>query len=179
MDNMLEENTEQNKEGNKYLWIGGAIFALVLVVALVAKSGKQNTSSKVLPTPTQGVTIGSQELNSQEGQTNMTKDEFKIEDIIVGTGVEAETGKKVTVNYEGTLTNGTKFDSSYDSGEPFTFDLGAGDVIQGWDLGVAGMKVGGKRKLTIPSELAYGARALPGIPANSTLVFTVELLKVE
>ncbi|HEX6977621.1 MAG TPA: FKBP-type peptidyl-prolyl cis-trans isomerase [Patescibacteria group bacterium] len=106
-------------------------------------------------------------------------DQLKIEDIKVGTGDEAVSGKKVTVNYVGTLTNGTKFDSSIDRNQPFTFNLGAGEVIQGWDKGVSGMKVGGKRKLTIPASLGYGNRDMGTIPANSTLIFEVELLKVE
>ena len=107
-------------------------------------------------------------------------DQLKIEDIKVGTGDEAVKGKKVTVNYLGTLTNGTKFDSSYDRGTPFTFNLGAGQVIKGWDMGVAGMKVGGKRRLTIPSSLGYGERGAGNdIPPGATLVFEVELLKIE
>ncbi len=102
-----------------------------------------------------------------------------IEDTKLGTGAEAKTGKSVTVHYVGTLTNGKKFDSSRDRGEGFTFSLGAGEVIKGWDQGVAGMKVGGLRKLTIPPELGYGARGFPPvIPPNSTLVFEVELLEV-
>ena len=102
-------------------------------------------------------------------------------DIKAGDGAEAASGKRVTVNYVGTLkSNGNKFDSSYDRGEPFTFTLGAGEVIQGWDQGVPGMKVGGKRKLVIPAALAYGeASPSPDIPPNSDLVFEVELLKVE
>ena len=108
-----------------------------------------------------------------------TVDGLKIEDAKVGSGTEAAAGKRVTVHYTGTLTDGTKFDSSVDRGQPFSFPLGAGQVIQGWEKGVAGMKVGGKRKLTIPPELGYGARgAPPVIPPNSTLVFDVELLEV-
>lgn len=104
---------------------------------------------------------------------------LEIEDVKVGTGADAVVGKNVTVHYVGTLTNGTKFDSSRDRGEGFEFGLGAGEVIKGWDQGVAGMKVGGIRKLTIPPELAYGARGFPPvIPPNSTLVFEVELLSV-
>ncbi len=88
-------------------------------------------------------------------------------------------GKTVSVHYTGKLTDGTKFDSSLDRGDPFSFRLGAGQVIKGWDQGVAGMKVGGKRLLTIPPELGYGQRGFPGaIPPNSTLVFEVELLGV-
>lgn len=103
-----------------------------------------------------------------------------IVDEVIGTGAEAVAGKKITVNYSGTLTDGTKFDSSYDRGVPFSFNLGAGEVIKGWDQGFAGMKVGGKRKLTIPSDLAYGPNGIPGaIPGGATLIFEVELLKVE
>lgn len=105
---------------------------------------------------------------------------LNIEDLTVGSGDEATSGKRVDVHYTGWLTNGTKFDSSLDRGKPFTFQLGAGQVIQGWDRGVAGMKVGGKRKLTIPPELGYGARGAAGvIPPNATLVFEVELLAVK
>jgi len=112
--------------------------------------------------------------------TTQDMEELKIEDITTGTGAQALTGTKVTVHYTGTLTDGTKFDSSLDRGTPFTFALGAGEVIAGWDRGVAGMKVGGKRKLTIPPALAYGERGAPGaIPPNSTLIFEVELLAVE
>ena len=104
---------------------------------------------------------------------------LEIVDIKVGTGALAQAGKQVSVHYVGTLTNGTKFDSSRDRGEGFDFTLGGGEVIKGWDQGVAGMKVGGLRKLTIPPELAYGNRGFPPvIPPNSTLVFEVELLSV-
>ena len=109
-----------------------------------------------------------------------TTDELLIEDEVVGSGAEAQTGDTVEVNYVGTLTDGTKFDSSYDHNKTFSFTLGAGEVIQGWDEGVAGMKVGGKRKLTIPSDMAYGAQGIPGvIPGGATLVFEVELLGVQ
>ena len=105
--------------------------------------------------------------------------ELKIEDQVVGTGAEAIKGKTVSVHYTGWLTDGKKFDSSKDRGQPFQFPLGGGRVIQGWDEGVAGMKVGGKRKLTIPPEKGYGPNGFPPvIPANATLVFEVELLGV-
>ena len=105
--------------------------------------------------------------------------ELIIEDLTVGTGDEAVAGKHVIVHYTGWLTNGSKFDSSKDRNDPFAFPLGAGHVIRGWDQGVAGMKVGGKRKLTIPPELGYGSRGAGGvIPPNATLVFEVELLAV-
>jgi FKBP-type peptidyl-prolyl cis-trans isomerase FkpA len=102
-----------------------------------------------------------------------------IDDIVVGDGAAAAAGQKVKVHYTGWLTNGTKFDSSKDRNDPFVFPLGAGSVIKGWDEGVQGMKVGGKRKLTIPPALGYGARGAGGvIPPNATLVFEVELLGV-
>ncbi len=103
-----------------------------------------------------------------------------IEELSVGEGVEAVVGKQVSVHYTGWLTDGTKFDSSLDRNDPFDFPLGRGHVIRGWDEGVAGMKVGGKRKLTIPPEMGYGARGAGGvIPPNATLVFEVELLGVK
>ena len=102
-----------------------------------------------------------------------------IDEITVGQGAVAAAGQKVTVHYTGWLTNGTKFDSSKDRNNPFDFPLGAGRVIKGWDEGVAGMQVGGKRKLTIPPALGYGARGAGGvIPPDATLVFEVELLGV-
>ena len=102
-----------------------------------------------------------------------------IEDLVVGDGAEAAKGNRVTVHYTGWLTNGSKFDSSVDRNDPFDFPLGRGHVIPGWDEGVAGMKVGGKRKLTIPPHLGYGAYGAGGvIPPNATLVFEVELLGV-
>ena len=105
--------------------------------------------------------------------------ELKIEEQVAGNGAVAAAGQKVKVHYTGWLTDGKKFDSSVDRGDPFAFVLGKGQVIQGWDQGVVGMKVGGKRRLTIPPELAYGSKGFPGaIPPNSTLVFEVELLGV-
>jgi len=106
--------------------------------------------------------------------------ELLIEDIIVGEGDEANDFNKVVVNYTGSLTDGSVFDSSLNPGrEPFTFTLGSGSVIKGWDLGVKGMKVGGKRKLTIPPELGYGENGAGSvIPPGSTLIFEVDLLEV-
>jgi FKBP-type peptidyl-prolyl cis-trans isomerase FkpA len=102
-----------------------------------------------------------------------------IEELVVGEGDVAAAGQHVTVHYTGWLTNGNKFDSSKDRNDPFMFGLGQGQVIRGWDEGVQGMKVGGKRKLTVPPELGYGARGAGGvIPPNATLVFEVELLGV-
>jgi FKBP-type peptidyl-prolyl cis-trans isomerase FkpA len=100
-------------------------------------------------------------------------------DIVIGSGDEARAGQNVSVHYTGWLTSGKKFDSSRDRGQPFTFRLGGGQVIQGWDAGVAGMRVGGQRRLTIPPNMGYGASGAAGvIPPNATLIFDVELLGV-
>jgi FKBP-type peptidyl-prolyl cis-trans isomerase FkpA len=104
---------------------------------------------------------------------------LKYVDLVVGTGLEAKAGQTVVVHYTGWLTDGQKFDSSVDSGKPFSFPLGAGRVIKGWDEGVAGMKVGGKRKLMIPPQLGYGARGAGNvIPPNADLIFEVQLLDI-
>ncbi|WP_127475948.1 FKBP-type peptidyl-prolyl cis-trans isomerase [Sulfurivermis fontis] len=107
----------------------------------------------------------------------ITDSGLKYEDLVEGTGETAQAGQMVTVHYTGWLENGQKFDSSKDRNDPFRFKLGAGQVIRGWDEGVAGMKIGGTRKLTIPANLGYGARGAGGvIPPNATLIFDVELL---
>jgi FKBP-type peptidyl-prolyl cis-trans isomerase FkpA len=107
-------------------------------------------------------------------------DQMIIEDTVIGTGATAEAGQMVTVHYTGTFPDGRKFDSSVDRNDPFQFPLGGGYVIKGWDEGVQGMKVGGKRKLIIPPHLGYGAAGAGGvIPPNATLLFEVELLGVE
>ncbi|MES9964583.1 MAG: FKBP-type peptidyl-prolyl cis-trans isomerase [Candidatus Sedimenticola sp. 20ELBAFRAG] len=109
----------------------------------------------------------------------MTDSGLKYEDLVEGDGEQAVAGNSVTVHYTGWLTDGTKFDSSLDRNDPFRFPLGGGRVIRGWDEGVQGMKVGGKRRLTIPPQLGYGAAGAGGvIPPNATLVFEVELLEV-
>ena len=109
-----------------------------------------------------------------------TNSGLEYEDKKVGDGDEAKSGQRVSVHYTGTLTDGKKFDSSRDRGRPFQFTLGIGEVIRGWDEGVAGMKVGGQRTLTIPPELGYGSRGAGGvIPPNATLLFDVELLEVK
>ncbi len=121
---------------------------------------------------------------AQTGKTMTTSSGLQITDITVGTGATPKSGQTCVMHYTGWLyengAKGKKFDSSVDRGEPFEFPVGAGRVIKGWDEGVATMKVGGKRKLTIPPALAYGDRGFPGaIPPNSTLVFEVELLRLD
>lgn len=128
-------------------------------------------------TTNQTASIQPMDLSLAPGEPLPT--ELMISDLVVGTGAEATPGSTVTVNYTGALPDGTVFDSSIGRG-PFTFGLGAGQVIRGWDEGVAGMKVGGKRRLVIPADMAYGNQAVGGvIPANATLLFEVELLGVQ
>ena len=126
-------------------------------------------------------TGGGDKKGKSDGKVIATDSGLQYQDVTVGDGKVAQAGDTVFVHYTGTLKNGKKFDSSRDRNKPFSFDLGNGDVIKGWDEGVAGMKEGGKRKLIIPPELGYGARDVGNglIPANSTLIFEVELLKVK
>lgn len=119
------------------------------------------------------------EAAAAEGKTTMTSSGLKYEDLVVGKGESPRPGQTVTVNYVGTFEDGRKFDSSYDHGQPFPFRIGMGQVIKGWDEGVMGMKVGGKRRLFIPYQLAYGERGYPPvIPPKANLIFEVELLAV-
>lgn len=168
--------------GNKYSFATIFLAILIVVGGITAFTSKSPSKNQALATPIPTATIENitEPIVTSSAKPTMEADKLIIQDEKVGTGTEATAGKKVTVNYVGTLTNGTKFDSSYDRNEPFAFNLGAGEVISGWDQGVAGMKVGGKRKLTIPPELGYGAAGAGAvIPPNATLIFEVELLKVE
>jgi peptidylprolyl isomerase/FKBP-type peptidyl-prolyl cis-trans isomerase FkpA len=145
-----------------YIWIG----AIIIIIGAAYFIFNKPTTTSMEPTT--------------NTQTTGKMTELKIEDEVMGAGAEAKAGDTVTVHYVGQLTNGTVFDASKNHGNTgFTFTLGAGQVIKGWDIGVAGMKEGGKRKLSIPSELAYGNNAVGGvIPANADLIFEVELIKV-
>ena len=150
--------------------IGVLIIAVAIVGILVVKEAVKK------PTSTDASASTTASGAPQSGKTNA---KVKIEDITVGEGREVKSGDTVVMNYKGTLTDGTQFDSSYDRGEPFATQIGVGQVIQGWDQGIPGMKVGGKRRLTIPPELGYGAANVGTIPPNSTLIFEVELLEIK
>ena len=145
-----------------------------------ATGGTESPPSAAAPNTTTSPAPGTSAPSATSGQEQMLPGGLKYVDETVGDGAIAEAGKTVSVHYTGWLTDGTKFDSSLDRGQPFSFRLGAGQVIRGWDQGVSGMRVGGKRKLTIPPDLGYGASGSPPvIPPNATLVFEVQLLGVQ
>jgi FKBP-type peptidyl-prolyl cis-trans isomerase len=149
-------------------------FALVFTLfALLGVASGCGSKSNPSGTPS---TASPMKVN---GQPTITASGLQYWDNVVGTGATAVAGNTVKVHYTGFLTTGEKFDSSHDRGEPFSFPLGAGQVIKGWDEGVVGMKVGGQRQLRIPPQLGYGAAGAGGaIPPNATLIFDVELLEV-
>ena len=144
---------------------------LLVLVGLVSLIG--NSGQSALANYQEG--SGSKKMNEVKTPTGLV-----YVDEVVGTGNSPRQGQTVVVHYTGWLTNGTKFDSSVDRGQPFEFVIGTGQVIQGWDEGVSSMKVGGKRRLTIPAQLGYGARGAGGtIPPNATLIFEVQLLGIK
>lgn len=163
-------------------------FTALAAVLMFALAGCQQSNQEAPPadTPAAGATETTQQTSpagtgvpriEMEGQEVVMADGLKVQDITVGDGAVAEKGMAVRMHYTGWLTDGTEFDSSHNRGQPLPFTIGAGNVIRGWDEGVPGMRVGGKRRLTIPPAMAYGERGYPPvIPANATLVFDVELV---
>ena len=150
------------------------IFSLIAALTLVACTSSETPS--VLPASTPSSAAPASASNAP----HTTSSGLIIETLAAGSGPTAKSGDKVSVHYTGWLTNGTKFDSSRDRNEPFNFNLGAGQVIPGWDEGVAGMQPGGKRRLTVPAHLAYGPRGAGGvIPPDAVLIFEVELLAIQ
>jgi FKBP-type peptidyl-prolyl cis-trans isomerase len=158
-----------------------AVLAFMVLAASIAlaQSGSAQSGSPQKPTGSTAKKPVAGGPTQVTGEGTKTKSGLQYWDIKVGTGPEAQKGQKVTVHYTGWLTSGKKFDSSI-GGKPFPFRIGSGNVIKGWEEGVAGMKVGGKRQLRIPSELAYGARGYPGvIPPDATLIFDVQLVGIQ
>ena len=158
---------------------------IIIVIGIVALLSKKPAATPSFPSDSSSATAQpSAALGpSSSPITNSTSpamSQLKIEDLKVGTGSAVKSGDTIEINYLGTLENGQKFDSSYDRGQAFETQIGVGRVIKGWDEGVLGMKVGGKRRLTIPSELGYGSQGAGGvIPPNATLIFEVELVAIK
>jgi peptidylprolyl isomerase len=162
----------------------GALFIAQQTSQKNPLDNKITSSATPAPTPTPTIQITqtpqpAEQNSSQSGTMVTMSDGLQTQDLTVGNGKEAKAGDTVTVNYLGTLENGTKFDSSYDRNQPFTTQIGVGAVIKGWDEGIPGMKIGGKRKLIVPAQLGYGAQSAGTIPPNSVLVFEVELLGIK
>jgi len=159
-----------------YLIVLVIILIIITAAAIYFSLQKSNATPKTM---TAALSQPSQNQNSAQSQTNFDIQGMKVEILQQGTGDGAKAGDNIVVNYVGTLTDGTKFDSSIDRNQPFPYTLGQNQVIQGWELGLLGMKAGEKRRLTIPPELAYGAQSpSPLIPANSTLVFEIDMLSI-
>ncbi|MCL4353936.1 FKBP-type peptidyl-prolyl cis-trans isomerase [Patescibacteria group bacterium] len=181
----------------RFLYVMGVV-AVILAILLAANDLKKKEPSildKLTTTPTPAIGVGAQyvtqappptaiptiPMSASPSAMETLEEGLMIGDIRVGTGKQVKAGDTIIVNYSGALENGAKFDSSYDRGQPLEFQIGTGKVIKGWDLGVVGIKEGGKRRLIIPPELGYGAAGAGNgaIPPNATLIFDVEVLKIK
>lgn len=170
-----------------------SVAAMALALSLIRFKTDTFAVNSVIDPETQGALVAVSQENSnglksdtelkQElidaSTSNGTLVELVIDDVRIGTGAEVVDGNTVTVHYVGTTQDGVKFDSSYERGEPFSFTVGAGKVIAGWEKGLIGMKIGGQRILVIPADMAYGNRQVGAIPPNSPLVFSIELLSIK
>ena len=162
----------------------GRTLSLAIVLGLLAagcnETSQQSGSASSQSTSTSTGATSTPAPAGEGGRMHKLASGLQYEDLVVGSGKMAEPGMNVAMLYTGWLTDGTKFDGNVDSGKPLRFQLGSGTVIQGWEEGIKGMRIGGKRKLTIPPDLGYGARGYPGvIPPNATLLFEVELVDVQ
>jgi len=181
---MEEIEMPASKGNSKFVKIAIGIVSVLLITTttwyFLSMSDRQRTQDNNLPSDSFVPDEKTLEEGDKVSELHAQQGLFSATDLVIGTGEKAENDNLVTVNYKGNLLDGEEFDSSYKRGEPFSFTLGAGQVIAGWDRGVLGMKVGGKRKLTIPPDLGYGEQGAGSvIPPNSTLIFEVELLSVE
>lgn len=174
----------------KKILVYGFILFLIFEFLLTISPGKMELENTKAAIPSSKINLAITTLTPTAPVTEAVKgatpslvpqaNELQIQDIKMGTGQEVKSGDTVVMNYRGTLTNGQEFDSSYKRNQPFETKIGVGQVIKGWDEGVPGMKIGGKRKLIIPADLAYGKNGVPpAIPPNATLIFEVELLEIK
>lgn len=154
------------------------IIAFIVLAVLIL--GSYYLLKKMPTNINQTTSLSEEQVNLSSSSSTQPETKLKIEDLKIGQGKEVKGGDVITVHYLGKLTNDQKFDSSYDRNQPFETQIGVGQVIQGWDEGLLGLKVGGKRKLTIPPELGYGEQgAGAAIPPNSTLIFEIELISIK
>ncbi len=191
MEQENQTHNSRNKKIIKYFFLAGLALAAVgfLMTYQGPKSKPPQDENALSPEQLAAISQAAEDknntailgdnINNSNMQPKFDPTKLGIQDLKIGGGDEVKSGDKVSVHYTGWLTDGTKFDSSLDRGQPFSFTVGAGQVIAGWDQGLLGMKAGGKRKLTIPANLGYGGQGVPGtIPPNAILIFEIELLKI-
>lgn len=181
MESPVNINQEEKLDKTALMLIFGALAILIGAIIFVMSDSNKNIQEATSQATQSAAVLEKQQGSPVPSTVPITEiKELQKIDLVVGMGLEATPGTQVSVHYTGTFVDGRKFDSSLDRGQLFQFSLGAGQVIRGWDLGVLGMKVGGKRKLLIPSNLAYGENGASGaIPPNTPLIFEVELLEVK